>query len=58
VSFAAAAGQGITVCQQSALDQTTNDATAEFDFDDEHDPSAASTTTTATARLTRRRITW
>jgi hypothetical protein len=35
MSFAAAAGAGITVCNQSALDQTNNDATAEFDFDDD-----------------------
>ena len=35
VSFAAVGNEGISVCLQSALDQTTNDASAEFDFDDD-----------------------
>jgi hypothetical protein len=35
VSFAGVSGSGITVCLQSALDQTSNDGSAEFDFDDD-----------------------
>jgi hypothetical protein len=35
VSFAGVTGSGITVCLQSALDQTTNDASASFEFDDD-----------------------